>query len=405
MSILVSPRSIPAILGGAPACKEKIPFVRPAMPDPSDMEDEIREMLASGQLTKGAHLRRFEEAIAEHLGVRHAVGVSSCTSGLMLTYQALNVSGEVIVPSFTFMATVSSLVWAGAKPIFVDVNPHTATIDPGAVEKAITRRTTAIVGVHTFGNPADIKALEEIAHRHGLKLIFDAAHGFGSLYQGAPVGRQGSAQVFSLSPTKLLVAGEGGIVATNDDVLAEQLRLGREYGNDGSYDSAFAGMNARLGEFNALLGLHSLRMLEDVAQRRNEVADRYRSLLADVPGIEFMEVAERNRCSYKDLSVLIDQVLFGMSRDQLASALLAENIDTRNYYSPAVHRHRAYTDLGGRDELLPHTMKLAAGSISLPIGTHISDESVQRVCDAIRCLHDCARAVVISLERNSKLAS
>jgi dTDP-4-amino-4,6-dideoxygalactose transaminase len=240
-------QNFPSILGGDPAFNQKVPIVRPVLPSLNQMSDDLQHMLTSGMVTKGQHLAAFENAIAHHLGVKHAVGVSSCTSGLMLTYKGLELTGDVVVPSFTFMATVSALVWCGLRPIFADVDAGTTNLDAEAAEASITPQTTAIVAVHNFGNPADIQGLQAVADRHGLKLIFDAAHGFGAIYQGIPVGAQGHAQVFSLSPTKLLIAGEGGIVATNDETLAEKIRLGREYGNNGHYDSAFPGLNARLG--------------------------------------------------------------------------------------------------------------------------------------------------------------
>jgi len=233
----------PAILGGTPIFEAKIPIVRPKLPDFDDAFAEgVRGILTSGMLTTGQHLRHLEKAAAEHLQVRHALGVSSCTTGLMLMYRGLGLTGDVVVPSFTFMATVSAMRWAGLRPVFADVDAETLTLDPVAAEAAITPNTSAIVATHNFGNPADIAALEAIAQRHKLKLMFDAAHGFGTLYQGVPVGPQGDAQVYSLSPTKLLIAGEGGIVATNDDDLAEQIRIGREYGNSGNYDSAFGAL-------------------------------------------------------------------------------------------------------------------------------------------------------------------
>src|SRR5512138_2321889 len=256
---------MPAILGGVPAFQSKINIVRPVMPDLYEMEDSVQGILRSGMVTKGEHLKRFEQAIREHLGARHAIAVSSCTSGLMLTYRGLGLTGDVVVPSFTFMATVSALVWSGLRPVYADVDPGTTNLDPAAAEAAITPQTSAIVAVHNFGNPAEIDALIAVARRHNLKLIFDAAHGFGALYQGQPVGGQANAHVFSLSPTKLLITGEGGIVATNDDALADKIIMGREYGNSGNYDSAFAGLNARMPEFSALLGLHSLDLLEDAA--------------------------------------------------------------------------------------------------------------------------------------------
>ncbi len=304
---------LPAVLGGKPAFETKVQIVRPLLPDFADMSEEVQSILKSGMVTKGQYLQAFEQAVAQHLGVEHVIGVSSCTSGLMLTYQALGLTGDVVVPSFTFMATISSLVWRGLRPVYADVNPDTTNLDPAAAEAAITPNTSAIVAVHNFGNPADIDGLQAVAKKHNLKLIFDSAHGFGALYQGQPVGGQADAHIFSLSPTKLLIAGEGGIVSTNDAELAAKLRMGREYGNSGNYDSAFAGMNARLAEFNALLGLHSLTLLEGAAQSRNETANYFQEMMGRLPGIGFQKVMAGNRNSYKDFSITVDPAEFGLN--------------------------------------------------------------------------------------------
>ena len=385
--------STPALLGGKPTFTPPIPITRPLLPAFDSVAAGVQDMLASGMVTKGRWLRQFEEAVAAHLGVRHAVAVSSCTTGLMLTYQALGLAGEVIVPSFTFMATVSALVWNGLRPVFVDVNPATTNIDPAAAERAITPRTSAIVAVHNFGAPADIAALEALAARHRLALVFDAAHGFGALYDGAPLGAQGRAQVFSLSPTKLLIAGEGGIVATNDDALAQAVRIGREYGNAGDYDSRFAGMNARLAEFNAYMGLRSLEMLETAAQHRNRIAALFRRELSSLPGIGFQAVRPQDRSSYKDFAVTVDPNAFGLSRDALALALGAEGVDTRKYYDPPCHRHTAYQQFAPPDETLPGTNLLAARSLSLPIWSHMSEAVASDICAAVARIWRHAEAV------------
>ena len=376
--------SKPAILGAYPVFAEKIPIVRPMLPDFEELADGVRAMLTSGMLTGGKNLRDFEQAIAQHLGVQYAVAVSSCTTGLMLTYHGLGLTGDVIVPSFTFMATVSALRWSGLQPVFVDVDFASTNIDPAAVEAAITPSTSAIVAVHNFGNPADIEALEHLAHQYSLKLVFDAAHGFGTLYQGVPVGSQGNAHVYSLSPTKLLIAGEGGIVATNDKALAEHIRIGREYGNSGNYDSAFAGFNARMSDFHALLGLHSLQMLEKAVTRRNQIVALCHEQLGDVPGVGFQYVRPDDRCSYKDFSITIDASTFGMNRDQLAVALAAENIDTRKYYDPPVHRQNAYCQFAPPPGVLTQTESLAACSLSLPLWSHMSDTVARDMCRAIQ---------------------
>ena len=392
----------PAILGNAPIFADKIPIVRPVLPLFTDLSADAEKLLATGMVTKGRHLLDFEKAVAEHLGVRNAVAVSSCTTGLMLTYKCLGLTGEVVIPSFTFMATASALVWAGLKPVFADVDFHTTNIDPEAAEAAITPDTSAIVAVHNFGNPADLDALESLAERKGLKLICDAAHGFGAMYKGRPVGAQCDAHVFSLSPTKLVIAGEGGIVATNDDELATRVRIGREYGNSGRYDSAFAGINARLAEFNALMGVHSLRMLEPAARRRNEVASLYREALGVLPGIGFQQAREGNRNSYKDFSITVEAEAFGLTRDNLARALENENVDTRTYYDPPVHRQTAYSQFAPKCERLHNTDLLAAASLSLPIWSRMSDEIALSICEAVRRIHEFAPEVTIELMRTHR---
>lgn len=382
----------PAFLGGKPIFNEKVNIVRPVLPDLERMAGGLEQILTTGMVTKGKFLGQFEAAVAEHLGVKHAVAVSSCTTGLMLSYKGLGLTGDVLVPSFTFMATVSALVWNGLRPVFVDVRRGTTNIDPEAAEAAITPNTSAIVAVHNFGNPAEVEALEALCRKRGLKLIFDAAHGFGALYRGRPVGGEGDAQSFSLSPTKLLITGEGGIVATNDDALAEYVRVGREYGNNGNYDSAFAGMNARMPEFNALMGLRSLEMLENAAASRNETAGLYQEALGRLPGIGFQEVLPGNRNSYKDFSITIEPQQFGMSRHALELSLAAENIDTRKYYDPPVHRHTAYQKYYD-GQSLPETDWLAAHSLSLPMWSNMDTDTALRICEAIERIQQHAKDI------------
>jgi dTDP-4-amino-4,6-dideoxygalactose transaminase len=379
-------RDLPAILGGTPVFPTKINIVRPALPDISKLEGEVRYILDSGLVTKGRYQDQFEQAIAQHLGVRHAVAVSSCTSGLLLTHKALGLTGEVVVPSFTFMATISSLIWCGLQPVFADVDRSTTNLDPQAAEAAISPQTSAILAVHNFGNPADITALQAIADHHHIPLIFDAAHGFGALFRGAPIGKQGKVNVFSCSPTKLLITGEGGVVATNDDELAQIIRIGREYGNNGKYDSLFAGLNARMGEFNAILGLKSLEMLEDAALARNQVASLYQELMGKLPGIQFQKVMPGDRCSYKDFSITVNEDAFGLSRDLLSQALFAENIDTRKYYDPPGHRQIAYQNFN-RHYALANTEWLSKHSLSFPIWSKMDRNIALGICEAMQRIY------------------
>ena len=375
----------PAALGGTPAFDELLPIVRPTLPSwEGGLGRDVQRFYETGWLTKGDRLAELEKKMAAYLGVRRVVGVANCSIGLLMTYQVLGLRDEVIVPSFTFMATVHPLALLGIEPVFVDIDRQTWNMDPVEVERAITPRTTAIVAVHIFGNPAAVTELEAIADRHGIPLIFDAAHGLGARYRGHRVGGLGRAEVFSMSPTKLLVAGEGGLVATNDDGLADAIAMAREYGNDGSYDSVMPGINGRLAEFNCVLALHGIDALDENAAHRRMLADEFRSRLSGVPGLAFQLIDPRDECSYKDLAVWVDEDAFGMSRDSLAQALRAENIDTRAYYAPPVHRHRTYAHLLRRyEEMLPVTDTVSGGALSLPIWSDMPIDTVATICEAL----------------------
>ncbi|HXF72230.1 MAG TPA: DegT/DnrJ/EryC1/StrS family aminotransferase [Actinomycetota bacterium] len=374
--------SSPEPSGAAP---ERIPLARPAVGDPERVAARVRAILEGGVLTDGPSVRELERRAAEYLGVRHAVAVSSCTAGLMLVLRAAELTGDVIVPSFTFAATVHAVAWNGLRPRFADVDPGTLTLSPEAVRRAVGARTQAILATHVYGTPADVEGLAAIAEEHGLRLFFDAAHAFGSRRGGVPVGRFGDAEVFSLSPTKALVAGEGGLIATDDDVLAERCRVGRDYGNPGDYDCRFVGLNARMSELHAAVALASFEDLEERIGERNALARAYREALADVPGISFPAVRPGDRSTYKDLAVLVDPGAYGRSADELARALAALGIETRRYYAPPVHRMRAYRALGGNGHL-PETERASARALALPLWSGMGEERVGRVAAAVAAL-------------------
>jgi dTDP-4-amino-4,6-dideoxygalactose transaminase len=368
-------------------------LLRPTLPSYPALEAGLRELYTSGMLTKGPILRDYEGLLAEHLGVRHALGVSSCTAGLMLVFDRFR-GAEVVLPSFTFMATAMAAVWAGLRPVFADIDPETWCLSPAAAEAAITPNTAVMTPVHLFGNPADTEAFDALGRRHGLAIVYDAAHGFGARRGGAPVGREGLAQVFSTSPTKLLITGEGGVVATDDDALAERVVVGREYGNPGTYDPLFVGLNARLPEASALLGLQSLALLDGEAERRNALAAVYRDLLGALPGIGFQRIRPQDRSSFKDFSVRIRAAEFGLTRDQVATALAAESIDTRAYYVPPVHRTQAFAAVGPAfEERLPETAALCGEVLTLPDYGLLADEIVERVAACMMALHERAPQV------------
>ncbi len=373
----------PAAVGGQPLFSDGLPLARPEVADPESVARASAEILASGVLTNGPYVRRLEEMAATYLGVRHCIAVSSCTAGLMLALRVCGLSGDVVLPSFTFSATAHAVAWNGLRPVFTDIRPDTLLLDPAAAARATGMRTSAILATHTYGTPCDVEALSKVARRNGVRLFFDAAHAFGSRRGQAMVGGFGDAEVFSLSPTKVLIAGEGGIVATNDDTLAERCRYGRDYGNPGDYDTRFVGLNARMSELHAATALASFSDLEERIARRNQLAERYRKALDEVDGINFPAVTEGDRSTYKDFTVLVDAERFGMDAPALAAALAAEGVQTRRYYSPPVHRQRAYRTAGPSNGALPVTDAAAARVLTLPLWTGMDDELVDRVGVAV----------------------
>ena len=373
----------PAILGGNPLFSERFRFIKPTLPAIEEVLKLYESQYRHGVITNADLVAKFEAAVAERLGVKHCVAVSSCTSGLTLVLKALGVTGEVIIPSFTFFATGHAVRWNGLRPVLADCCTETWNIDPKDVERRITEKTSAILAVHLYGNPCAVESLEAIAARYGLKLIFDAAHGFGSQRGGVPIGRFGDAEVFSLSPTKLLVSGEGGLVTTNDETLARIVRAQRNYGDTGSYDPEYLGLNARMTEFNAALGLTSLELTDRKVARHNEIADLYTTKLSHLPGLKFQTVAARDVCTYKDYSIHVSREGAGIDRDGLAASLLAENIETKKYFYPPMHEQRLYRQFAPSDHQLSRTTFIANGILSLPVYESLPDSTVEGVALAI----------------------
>lgn len=374
----------PAILGGSAAFTQPLPFTQPTLVPWQALEGKFKKVLSSGMLTKGEFVSHYEEKLAKYMGVKHAVAVSSCTLGLILSVQALGLTGEIIVPSFTFPATFHCLYWNQITPVFADCKKNTFNIDPEEVEKYISPRTSAILAVYIFGNPPEIDSLKTIAQRHKIKLIFDSAHAFGSLYKKRRAGSFGDVEVFSTSATKLLATGEGGVVATNDDSLALKVRMGREYGNPGDYDFLFAGLNARLPEFGAILGIEGLEHLEEWVTARNLFAKHYSEGLKVLPGISFQAVNPEGRSSYKDFGIVVEEENFGLSRDQLARALGAEGIPTRKYFYPPGHMQKAFQVWGKNYKgKLTATEDLSLKILCLPVYSHMKVETVKKVCEAV----------------------
>jgi dTDP-4-amino-4,6-dideoxygalactose transaminase len=384
-------RKQPGLLGGQPLFDPPLPFARPTVEDREAILGDLRTILNSGHLTDGPTVRRLEERLAAELQVQECVAVSSCTVGLMLVLQALELRGSVLLPSFTFSATAHAVRWNRLELAFADCDPSSWCLGP----EDVYGNPEVIIGVHVSGVPCDVDRLAKVAADLGAQLIYDAAHGAGSRVtsngHSRPLGGFGRAEVFSLTPTKVLSGAEGGFVATNDSELARRLRVARNYGNPGDYDTLFPGLNARLSDLHAALALNALNHLERRVARRNELARRYRLVLGELPGIHFQQVPAGTRSCFKDFTVLLDADRFGCSRDDVVAALQAEGIETRKYYSPPVHLQTAYRDIASPP--LPVTEALATQVISLPMWSHLTFEAVDRVGEAFAAIYNHAEEI------------
>lgn len=360
------------------------PVFQPTLIDIDEIADGLREIWSSRMVTVAKYNRLFERAIADHVGVREAVAVSSCTSGLVLVLKALGLKGEVIVPGFTFAATAHALVWNGLKPVFCDALPDTFNLDPEAAGKAITENTSAIMPVYVFGLPPDHDRFREIADRHGLKLVFDSAQGLGSTYRGKQAGCFGDAEVFSFSPTKVVTALEGGVVTTNNEDLSGRLRQLRDYGKapDGE-DMDWIGLNARMSEVHALVGLKNFSRMDHMLRQRGALIERYRRNLSRLAGVYFQRIPDDRTSSFNYIVIGIDRDSAPISRDVLYEGLKARGIQTKRYFYPVVCRQTAYTEVLESRPVLEVAERLASQAIALPLYSHMEAGEVDEICKVI----------------------
>ena len=374
-----------AILGGEPAFHEKLYVNRPNIGEKSRLFERIQKSIDNKWLTNhGKFVQEFEAKLTEFLGVKHCIVTCNATIGLELAIRALGVSGEVIVPSFTFVATAHAVQWLGLTPVFCDIDPVTHNLDPEQVEKAITSRTQGIMGVHLWGRACDITALTHIAENHTLKLLFDAAHAFGCSYQGKKIGNFGEAEVFSFHATKFFNTFEGGAIATNNDDLAQTIRQMKNFGlSDGMVISS--GTNGKMNEISAAMGLTNLECLEEfVAVNAGNYA-QYQLELGPIAGVSLLQYDENDAYNYQYIVIEIDETVTQICRDQLVAILHSENIFASRYFFPGCHRMEPYSSLFPEASLkLPETEQLVQRVIVLPTGTAISPEDVTHICQIIR---------------------
>lgn len=384
-----------AILGGQPAFAEPLHVGRPNIGNRERLLERFNDMLDRRWFSNnGPYVQEFEAKLAELTGVKHAVAMTNATIGQEIAVRAAGITGEVIIPSFTFVATAHALQWQEITPVFCDVAPGTHHIDPNRVEDMITPRTTAIIGVHVWGAPCEIEALTEIANRRGLHLMFDAAHAIGCSYRGQMIGGFGEAEIVSFHATKFLNSFEGGAVLTNDDALAAKMRLMRNFGFAGYDNVDYIGTNGKMTEMAAAMGLTSLESIDEIvaANRRNYRA--YQSGLAGLPGIKLFTYNEAERNNFQYIIVEVDEAEAGISRDLLVKVLHAENILARRYFYPGCHQmepYKSYYPHAGL--LLPETEKLTQRVMSLPTGTAVDEAAVTVVCGIVQAALQCGREI------------
>ncbi len=386
MKLIQTPRDL-AINGATPAFEQLLHVGRPNIGNRKDFLKYVEEMFDRNWLTNnGPIVQEFEQKVADFHGVKHCVSMCNGTIALEIAIRALGLEGEVIVPSYTFIATAHALQWQEITPVFADIDPVTHNLDPEAVRRMITPRTTGIIGVHLWGRSSPVEALQAIADEFDLKLMFDAAHAFGCSYKGTSIGSFGACEILSFHATKFFNTFEGGAVLTNDDELAETMRLMRNFGFSDTDKVIHPGTNGKMIEIAAAMGMVNLNAIDNViaANKRNYLA--YREGLSGLQGISLLtfDEAESNNFQYVVMEVSEE---CPASRNQIIKTLNAENIFARKYFWPGCHNMKPYSELYPHAGLmLPNTQQVAERVVVLPTGTSMNDNMINTITNIIRIM-------------------
>ena len=362
-----------------PALQQRLNIVRPTFPPAESLFERFREALLSGQVTNGGRwVHEFEARLTEYLGVP-TLAFCNGQMALMTMLRAAGIeSGEVIVPSLTFAATPHAVRWCGAKPVFADVcRDGSMTLDPLDVEAKITPRTVAVLAVDAYGIACDDRTLADVGRRRGIKILYDSAASFGSRVDGQLVGGFGDAQIFSFHATKALATMEGGCLCSHDAALLERAKAIRNFGQTNGGDCLEAGMNGKLTEICALIGIEQLKVFERAAQTRRRSVNRMREGLQKIPGLEIGRAPLNQDPIWLYLPIVIDKLIYGLDRNEVAAALEQQNLVVRKYYSPPCHMMSAYRL--SKQASLPNTEHIAANVLALPVFNDMTDEE----CDGI----------------------
>jgi dTDP-4-amino-4,6-dideoxygalactose transaminase len=389
----------PAVLGGVPAFAQPIYVTRPRIPSPERFHALMGEVFAARWFTNdGAQVRALERALAERLEVPFCTAFCNGTVALQVALRSLDLRGEVITTPFTFPATVHAIEWNGLTPVFCDIDPHTYNLDPLRAAELVTPRTSAILAVHVFGNPCDVAALDELASAHGLRILYDAAHAFGVRHRGRPIGAFGDLSILSFHATKLFHTAEGGAVVGPHAAMATSIALLRNFGIVNENEVRGVGLNGKLSELHAALGRALLDDLDEELAARARLAARYAEGLADIDGLAFQRSAPATEPNHAYCTIEVDPERFGLSRDELHAALLAEQVITRKYFHPLCSENVAYRHLPSADpSRLPNACRVAQRVLCLPLYGELPAPAVDRIVDRIRALRAAAPRVRAAL--------
>ena len=332
-----------SVLGGTPRFTKYLHVGRPNIGSHERFLERVRKILEARWLSNnGPFVQEFELRMADFIGIKHCIAMCNGTMALEIAIRALNLRGEVIIPSFTFIATAHSLQWQEITPVFADIDPRTHTLDPIRVEEMITPKTTGIIGVHLWGRPCDTERLEALATRRNLRLLFDASHAFGVSYRGRMIGQFGDCEVFSFHATKFINTFEGGAVVTNNDDLALKIRLMKDFGFAGDDKVIYIGTNGKMSEVSAAMGLTNLESLDHFVTINRRNHDFYKQGLAGVQALAYFHLERLEQCNFQYVVIEVNEAEAGLSRDELLKVLQAERVLARRYFWPGCHRMEPY---------------------------------------------------------------
>ncbi len=359
---------------------------RPSLPPAEEFSRLMEEIWKNGQLTNnGPFLQEFEQALAQYLEVKHVSVVANGTLGLMIALKALDISGEVITTPYSFAATAHALKWSGLKPVFTDIDPVTCNLDPDKVENAITPVTSAILPVHVYGTPCRVDRIEAIARQHGLKVIYDACHTFDVRLNGIPVVNFGDLSVMSFHATKVFTTFEGGAIISCDREMKRKVDLLRNFGFENETTVSDIGINAKMNELQAAMGLLQLKYVSGFIDRRRKLDARYREMFKNISGIRVLEEFPGVKQCHPYFPIFIDQNTYGRSRDELYEFLKAHKIYSRRYFYPLISQFPPYNRLeSSRPGSLPEAERISSQVICLPLYTDLTENDQDLIVKLIR---------------------